>query len=347
MQIPSVRALSLSAAGVLLSLLPLAACGAADRDSLSGIAGTPPSPAAIEPGPDVRPLPAVFDCLRETGGLVVAAHRGGPLPGHAENALETLQANHAAGLRVFEVDVASSRDGVLVLMHDRTLDRTTTGSGPVEDADWALMSTLQLVDNDGRPTGHAPPRLRDVLIWARQAGAVIELDRKSSAGFAEIIDLVRDTGTGDHVILITYSDAQAAEVARLAPDLMMTASASGPGDVARLRDAGVDPDRLIAWTGTRDPDPEAWQRLAATGVESAFGTLGRPGDRLDDAYLADGDASEYRRLAEGGLVLLATDAPREAAAALQADDGALSRCRAAVQTPSPTKPNPIWTRNPS
>ena len=337
------------AACFLLSLMALAACGAPNGPSPEAMTepATAQTSAAApamtgelstaatrsDPGHSGQALPAVFDCLRETGGVVVAAHRGGPLPGFAENGLETLQVNRAAGLSVFEVDVASSRDGVLFLLHDRTLDRTTTGSGPVEERDWDLISTLQLVDNDGRPTGHPPPRLRDVLIWARQAGAVIELDRKSSARFADIISVVRETGASDHVILITYSDDQAAEVARLAPDLMMTASASSPEDVARLRAAGVSTDRLIAWTGTRDPDPDSWQILAEMGVEAAFGTLGRPGGRLDDTYLADGDASEYQALADGGLVLLATDAPREAAEVLRADDGALTRCR--IGDPAP------------
>ena len=70
----------------------------------------------------------------------------------------------------------------------------------------------------------------------------------------------------------------------------------------------------------------AFEAIGRRGVETAFGTLGRPGDRLDDLLWADGDPSEYRVLVEGGLTLLATDAPYRVADALTADDGVIADC---------------------
>ena len=271
-------------------------------------------------------LPDYFDCVREAGGTLVAAHRGGPAPGFPENALETLQNGFDKGIMVFEVDVAESQDGVQFLMHDATLGRTTTGSGPLVEKDWAEIVSLRLVDNEGTITRFAPPRFTDVLLWAKETGAIVELDRKSSTSFRNIISNVRAASAEDHVILISYNDDQAEEIARLAPDLMLTASARGARDISRLTALGVDPTRLIAWTGTQRPDAAAWDRVLREGVEPAFGTLGRPGDRLDDIYGADRDYSEYQRLAEDGLVLLATDLPFEAVNAMQADDVAVRDC---------------------
>ena len=88
----------------------------------------------------------------------------------------------------------------------------------------------------------------------------------------------------------------------------------------------MDSRRLIGWTGTDRPDAAAWDRNARNDVESAFGTLGRSGERLDDIYLADGDGSEFQDLAEDGLVMLATDRPLEAAEAMTADDVAIEAC---------------------
>ncbi|MEM1151566.1 MAG: glycerophosphodiester phosphodiesterase family protein [Pseudomonadota bacterium] len=269
-----------------------------------------------------NPLPAYFDCLRENDALLMATHRAGPTPGYPENALETMQNALEASFIVFEIDVAESRDGVLFLMHDRTLGRTTTLDGPVVDTDWADISRARLIDNSGAVTNFNPPKLTDVLLWAVENDAIVELDRKSSTSFRNIVAAVRAAGAEHNTILITYDDNDAGEVARLAPDMMLTASARGSRDISRLEQIGVKRANLIAWTGTRAPDAAAFRRLIEESVEPAFGTLGRPGERLDDDWLSDGDASEFAELAEDGLVLLATDRPFEIAPQIDADDRA-------------------------
>ena len=275
---------------------------------------------------DFGSLPDFFDCVREEGGMLIASHRGGPAPGYPENALETLQHATAAGIRVHEIDVAESRDGVLFLMHDRTLGRTTTRRGPVADTDWADISTLKLVDDDGEVTDFHPPKLSDVLLWARDAGVIVELDKKETTSFRNIISHVRAAEAEDNVVLITYNDDQAKEVARLAPDLMMTAGVNSREHQEELEAAGVDFTRVIAWMGTSNPNPRAFEAVGRRGIEAAFGTLGRAGERLDDVYWEDGDPSEYEDLVAGGLILLATDEAYRVADALDADERALATC---------------------
>ena len=64
----------------------------------------------------------------------ISAHRGGPLDGFPENALETLKntAKNVEGV-MMEIDVAQTNDSVLVLMHDKRLDRTTDLTGYLKD----------------------------------------------------------------------------------------------------------------------------------------------------------------------------------------------------------------------
>ncbi|MEM1390829.1 MAG: glycerophosphodiester phosphodiesterase family protein, partial [Pseudomonadota bacterium] len=224
------------------------------------------------------------------------------------------------------IDVVESRDGVLFLMHDRTLGRTTTGDGMIADTDWSEIEPLKLKDNDGRVTDFSPPKLSDVLTWAVESGSIVELDRKPTTSFRNIIEEVRDAGAKNNVVLITYNDDQAIQVARLAPELMMTAGIDSPEHQAELEAAGVDMTKVIAWMGTSDPNPRAFRAIGSRGIETAFGTLGRPGNRLDDEYLADGNPSEFQDLYEGGLTLLATDAVYEVARALDADDRAMRAC---------------------
>lgn len=289
-----------------------------------------PSPASPAPAESastsLASLPEIFDCLRANKGIAIAAHRGGPYPGYPENGIETLQHGYDNGVRVFEIDIAESSDGVLFLMHDRTLTRTTSGEGFVAEWNWADLQDLSLRDNEGTLTGHKIPTLTDALNWAVSTGAILELDKKPTTSFANIIEKVRAAGAENNVIMISYNDDQAFEIASLAPELMMTASAFGGRDIQKLVDGGVDQDSLIAWTGTNEPDFAAWDRVLAEGVEAAFGTLGRPGERLDDKYLADGNGSEFQDLLDQGLTLIATDTPLEVAEAVNGDEIASEVC---------------------
>lgn len=312
-----------------LSALLLAACSEAPAtdpvDTPIVIADPGSAPPAMSTAL-TAPLPDFFNCLRENNGVVVAAHRGGPAIGYPENAIETMQYGFERGIRVFEIDVAESRDGVLFLHHDDQFGRTIEATGYNSDTDWATIAGYRLKDIDGEVTSFHPPKLTDALIWARNTGAIVELDRKKTTSFANIWAAVVAAGAEGNAILISYSDEEAAEIARVAPGAMMTASAFGGRDIERLESLGVDRSRVIAWTGTREPDPAAYARLLAESVEPAFGTLGRPGERLDDQYWADDDGSEYQRLVDDGVVLIATDEPYKVAEWLTADDEGWTSC---------------------
>ncbi|MEM9381992.1 MAG: glycerophosphodiester phosphodiesterase family protein [Planctomycetota bacterium] len=304
-------------------LLPLALTACPDDPETrtpapqdSGAAGSP----QVAAGP---PLHEFLDDVREARGVLIAAHRGGPTDGFPENALETLQHGFEEGLRVFEVDVAESQDGVLYLMHDRSLRRTAGHDGAVADTDWEVVESLDLRDPDGDPTGFHPPKLAVTLAWAKERGAILELDRKSTTSFRNIMGEVRAAGAENHVLLITYSDEEAIQVAKIAPGMMMTAGVRNAEQRTRLEEAGVDMTRVVAWLGTRSVDADAIAYLAGVEIESAFGTLGRPGRRLDDVYAEDGDASEYQDLVDLGVTLLATDRPYFVARELTSDDLAI------------------------
>lgn len=304
-----------------IAALALAACGSAReaRDSHR----TERASGATTGSAVLPPLPEVMDRIREAGGVLIAAHRGGPAPGYPENAVETMQYGFEQGIRVFEVDVAESQDGVLYLMHDRSLRRTGGHDGGVADTDWAVVRALDLLDSSGQATGFHPPSLEETLGWARRNGAILELDRKETTSFRNIISAVRSAGAENHVLMISYNDQEAIEVARLGPELMMTAGVDSLEHQERLAAEGVNFTHVVAWMGTRSPDVRAFAELGERGIESAFGTLGRPGKRLDDEYAADGDASEYQALVDGGLTLLATDKPYFVARELRSDDLAL------------------------
>jgi glycerophosphoryl diester phosphodiesterase len=262
-------------------------------------------------------LPAFFDCLREQGQAVVAAHRGGPAPGYAENAIPTFEQTLRAAPALLEVDVSQTSDGALVLMHDDTLERTTTGEGPVHGITLADLQALRLVDEEGQTLDARPPTLREALEWAT-GRAVLELDVKRSVAYEDVVAEVRAAGAGARIVFITYSVGAAIRVHRLAPELMISTTIESMGDLSALERARVDLSRIIAWTGVEEPDSALNVALAARGVEVAFGTLGG-GDSWDNRFAESGD--QYAEFAETGLQMISTDRAAAAARDLDAADG--------------------------
>jgi glycerophosphoryl diester phosphodiesterase len=301
---------------VLIALFVAGACGepqdptaAASTDpvaSSSGPAEPSYAPKASAPAATSLALPHRLDCLRREKGVLLIGHRGGPTRDYPENAIETFDRTRKAGTPAMEIDIAQTSDGVLVLMHDDDLERTTTGQGLVSDHSWDEISKLKL-ETYSKTTEFAPPTLASALDWAVKNNALVELDKKRSASFDPVIAAVRAAKAENNVFIITYDDEQAVEVHRKAPDLVITASVDSPAHLDELLGKGVVAERLVAWTGTDTPNPDLWKALAARGIESAFGTLGPRSTSLDGKYWKDGDGAEYDLFASGGLSILVTD----------------------------------------
>lgn len=297
----------------------------------------PPAPApAAQPeidaqAPAMAPsdIGAFFNCLRESGYTVVGAHRGGPAPGYAENAIDTFAYTTRLAPALLEIDIARTRDNALVLMHDDTLDRTTTGSGPVRSRTLAEIQHLRLKDEAGTVLDARPPTLRQALDWAKDR-AILELDVKRGVPYEDVLAEVRSAGAISRVVFITYSDDAAVRVHKLAPEMMLSVSMDDPRDITTLERRGIDLTRVLAWTGTEKPNPSLNRALAARGIEAMFGTLGSPASSWDGRFARD-RRERYAEFAKTGLQLIATDRTTEAARDLDANDGVSGngamRCR--------------------
>lgn len=260
-----------------------------------------------------------FDCVRERSLTVVAAHRGGDAP--AENAIETFDrtVRGAPGPVLLEVDVRRTSDGELVLMHDETLDRTTTGKGPVAGITLSAFRALQLKDESGRVLPSHPPTLKRALEWAKDK-AILELDVKRGAPLPEVIAAVRAAHAENRVVVIVYTTEDSITMQRLAPDLMLSTPAESVAALQAVSSVRVDTSRLLGWTGTKEPNSALNIELAGKGVEVIFGTLGDPATSWDGRFAREGDVG-YTAFADTGLHIIATDRPLEAMRAIDDADG--------------------------
>lgn len=247
---------------------------------------------------------------------LISAHRGGPTDKFPENALETFENTFRKQPVIIECDIRLTNDSKLVLLHDETLDRTTTGSGNVQDYTLAALKKFQLKDPQGQMTPYRIPTLDEALQWG--AGKVIfTLDVKRDVPYDLVIDAIRRNKAEAYTVVITYNADQAAAVHQLAPDLMISASIRSASDLLRLSDRNVPDNRLVAFVGTSEVDPGVYELLHGHGILCILGTIGN----LDKRAATHGP-STYVELVERGADILATDYPVEAGRALNTYRGA-------------------------
>lgn len=308
----------------------LAGCASYDDRRLAAVEASTPEPKVVlaAPGGTVGDL---LHCLDGRAALI-SGHRGGVEPGYPENALETMANTLARGPMLLEIDVRETADGVLVLMHDEDLDRTTTGSGPIADATWAEVRELKLIDNGGTVTAFAPPSLDQALSWA-QGRAMLQLDVKRAVDIADVVALVAARGAQDRAAVIAYTLEDALSAARTDPTVSISVEITDAERLAALRDAGVDTRRLMAWTGVaEEPRPELWTMLSGEDMLIAFGALWY----MDKDVEETGDATIYAELAAAGVDVIATDLHWTAYDALEAAGqdtaGAVAACAAPPRT---------------
>ena len=138
-----------------------------------------------------------FACLATTASAkpFVTAHRGGPIvngaPLYAENSLPAFVASAAQGF-VLEFDIKLTKDDVPIVIHDDTLDRTTTCAGLVKSVTAAQIAANCRLDYLGRPGGEGPsafianpadrpivPTLAQTMALAKSTGATVSPEIKN------------------------------------------------------------------------------------------------------------------------------------------------------------------------
>ncbi len=130
--------------------------------------------------------------------VFVVGHRG-DWRNAPENSLLAIEYCIQRDVEIVEIDVRRTADGVFVLMHDETVNRTTTGEGRVEDMTAAEVAALRLTNGLGNPTELGVPTLRGALLSAK-GRVLLNLD-KCDDYLSEVVPILRETGTIHQVIL--------------------------------------------------------------------------------------------------------------------------------------------------
>jgi glycerophosphoryl diester phosphodiesterase len=189
------------------------------------------------------------------------AHRGaGKIA--PENTLTAMRVGHAHGYRMVEFDVKLAADNVSFLLHDATLERTTSGRGRADALLWRELSRLDAGGwHSAKYAGEPLPTLASIARWARAHGVACNIEikptpgRERETGAAVALDattLWRDAETPP--LLSSFSEA-ALEAARDASPalpralLLDTVPADWEARLSRLECVAIDVDHELLTPG--------------------------------------------------------------------------------------------------
>lgn len=130
--------------------------------------------------------------------VFVVAHRG-DWRYAPENSISAIENVIEMGVDIVELDVQRTRDGKFILMHDATLNRTTTGKGEISDWDLDSIRTLKLKNGINIKTKEKVPTLEEALMIMKDK-ILINLD-KADRFLDEIFPILEKTNTTRQVIM--------------------------------------------------------------------------------------------------------------------------------------------------
>lgn len=164
-------------------------------------------------------------------GVLVAAHRGHHVA-VPENSIPSIKSAIEIGADIVELDVMLTKDGVPVLMHDETVDRTTNGSGRVKDMTLSEIKSLRLTMPDGSLSQELVPTLAEALEVAR-GQIVIDHDLKP-ADIEPTIEVILRAEMLEQVMFYNAELSVRDEILKIAPEAVVMPIARSEEDVERI-----------------------------------------------------------------------------------------------------------------
>ena len=245
--------------------------------------------------------------VQEAAAALFAAHRGGALL-WPENSLRAFRGALELGADYLEFDVHLSRDGEVIVIHDPTLDRTTTGTGPVRERSLAELRLLRLKDGTGAATSEPIPTLDDVVALAalghRRMLLEIKVDerRRRYPGIEEKVVAVLDRhGMSAATVVMAFEADTWGRVRALRPDIAAGALYS-PGTL-----------RTMGSTASRELEAAHAAGVAVVGlhqdlVDAAIVAAARRAGITLGVWTVN-EPGALRRFADLGVSIVITDRP--------------------------------------
>ena len=238
---------------------------------------------------------------------LVAAHRGGAAL-WPENSLLAFRSALALGVDALEFDLHLTADGEVVVLHDPTLDRTSTGNGSVRDLKLANLADIRLKTREGAVTGERVPTFAQVLDLVAPTSAEIlpeikvDANRQRYDGIEEkVLALIRARGLMGRTTIQAFQVETIRRVRELEPKAR-TMLLVARGDVERDRARPAEAVRRARELGATDLGMN--HRLLDADVMSAARAAG-----IRVSAWTVNEEADIRRMIDLGVDVVMSDRP--------------------------------------
>lgn len=193
-------------------------------------------------------------------GTLITAHRGYSKVA-PENTISSFEAAINVGAEACEFDVHMSKDGVLVVIHDDTVDRTTNGNGKVNQLTYDYLSTLDAGSwKNDKFKGEKIPTLLETLTYLKNNGTIAVLEIKDSNIVDEVINTIYEAEMNESTIIISFSKSAISKIIKTDPAipalLLLSKRESMAGTIDEKTDKYI---KITSKTGTNLLGPFAFQ----------------------------------------------------------------------------------------
>lgn len=243
-------------------------------------------------------------------GRLIYAHRGGAALA-PENTIAAFDNGLALGAHGLEFDVRLSRDGVVVVHHDPTLERTTSGRGPVSALTADELARLDAGDKftdlkgrfSFRGQGVGVPRLDEVVRRYPDAPLIIEMKEDSEAMAEAVVDVLRRAGALERATIASFYPRPVFHARRICPDARTGAASTEVRRALYGAWCGLSP-RKPSYHGFQIPEKAGALRIVSPRFVRAVSKAG-----LSIAVWTVNEEADMRRLLQWGVDGLITDRP--------------------------------------
>ncbi len=178
---------------------------------------------------------------------LICGHRGGAQSLYPENSIAGLNYILSKMPAFFEIDPRLTKDSVVVVLHDATLDRTTNGTGKLSDYTWEEVKQLKLKDKKGNLTDYGIYTLDEVLQWAK-GKTILMLDKKD-VPLHILFDAITRNGAESSVLISAYQPEEAAYYYAKNKNLMFEVFVTNEERLKAYEDTGVPAENMVAYFG--------------------------------------------------------------------------------------------------
>ncbi|WP_103072100.1 glycerophosphodiester phosphodiesterase family protein [Aquimarina sediminis] len=226
---------------------------------------------------DKKQLPNKFTSIMKTRDVLkplLMVHRGRLGDSMPENAISSFdKVYELSDALLIEFDVRMTKDSVHVLLHDSTLDRTTTGEGVLSEKKYESIKELNLITNIGDTTTSHIPKYSEAIRWSKNKNFVC-IDAKPGCDLKEIVAQITESGILDSSMVICYSIADAMRYYDLSPDIILAIGFNSWDDLNKIKKSKIPFQNLVALTPHSLQDERFYKEIRKLQIPMIYGTFG-------------------------------------------------------------------------